>query len=282
MARRGFTLVEVLVALLIMAVIAAMGWQGVSGMVKARDIGAQASDRTLRLSTVIGQWEQDLAAIYDSGTVPAIQFDGASLRLVRRSDSGVQLVVWALREGRWQRWPGQVVRRSADLREGWLASQQLQGQEPGQLTVLDGVTGWQLYFWRGQGWSNAQSSGDQVTETVVNPNANANTNAGTGTTAGATPGTTTDTPATGSAAGTNTSAATGTANGAATGEATGTATGNGTSAAAGNTTGTATGAAAGTPAVTTRSRTLLPAGVRLQLDLPEGRIQRDVLLPPAP
>ena len=169
MARRGFTLVEVLVALLIMAVIAAMGWQGVSGMVKARDIGAQASDRTLRLSTVIGQWEQDLAAIYDSGTVPGIQFDVAALRLVRRSDNGVQLVVWAVRDGLWQRWPGQVVRRGADLREAWLASQQLQGKEPGQLTVLDGVTGWQLYFWRGQGWSNAQSSGDLVTETAVVP-----------------------------------------------------------------------------------------------------------------
>jgi hypothetical protein len=36
------------------------------------------------------------------------------------------------------------------------------------------------------------------------------------------------------------------------------------------------------PVVTARSRTLLPTGVRLQLDLPEGRIQRDLMLPPAP
>ena len=248
MPRRGFTLVEVLVALLIMAVIAAMGWQGVSGMVRARDIGAAASDRTLRLSTVVAQWEQDLGAIYDSPLVPGISFDGASLRLVRRSDGGVQLVVWALHDGRWQRWPGPVVRRSAELREAWLSSQQLQGQEPGQLTLLDGVTGWQLYFWRGQGWSNAQSSGDEVTvtETVAAPAAPAGGASGANEASGAS----------GAGGASNAGAPAGGAS--------------------------APGSGANALAATTRSRTLLPTGVRLQIDLPEGRILRDVLLSPTP
>ena len=39
-------------------------------------------------------------------------------------------------------------------------SQQLLGDEPGQLLLLDDVTEVQLYFFRGNGWSNAQSSGD--------------------------------------------------------------------------------------------------------------------------
>ena len=93
-AGTGFTLVEVLVALLIMAVIAAMGWQGVSAMARAREIGSATSERVLRLSALVGQWEQDLAAVYDSPQVPGLSFDGASLRLVRRLDDGVAVVVW--------------------------------------------------------------------------------------------------------------------------------------------------------------------------------------------
>ena len=155
--RRGFTLVEVLVALVIMAVVAAMGWQGVAGMARAREIGTEASERTLRLSAVVGQWEADLAAIYDSPQVPGLSFDGASLRIARRTDDGVQLVVWSLREGRWLRWPGPVSRRIGELQQAGLASQQLQGNEPGQLLLLEGITDWQLYFWRDQGVAEGRS-----------------------------------------------------------------------------------------------------------------------------
>lgn len=274
--RRGFTLVEVLVALLIMAVMAAMGWQGVSGMVRARDIGAAASERTLRLSAVIGQWESDIAAVYDNPVVPGIAFDGAALRLVRRNGDGVQVVVWALREGRWQRWPGPVVQRGSSLRESWMQSQQLHGGEPGQLTVLDGVTEWQVYFWRGQGWSNAQSSGDTVA--VMEPQAqkppptsgNPPTG-GTGDAAGTTKAGTDGSTGTTSQPGGTTKSKDATAGDAAatTGGATGT-------------TGTPTTGTGGTPPpAATRLRSLLPTGVRLQIDLPEGRIVRDVMLTPA-
>jgi general secretion pathway protein J len=228
----GFTLVEVLVALVIMAVVAAMGWQGVAGMARAREIGAAASDRTLRLSALIGQWEADLAAIYDSPQVPGLSFDGASLRIVRRADDGVQLVVWSLREGVWQRWPGPVTRRNGELQQAWLASQQLQGNEPGQLRLLDGVTDWQVYFWRDQGWSNAQSSGDLVVKAptvVVAAAASAPETGASGPSGGA----------------------------------------------------SAPSGGASAPRVAT-ARTQLPGGVRLQIDLPEGRLLRDVMLSPAP
>jgi general secretion pathway protein J len=154
----GFTLVEVLVALLIMAILSAMAWQGVDGMVRARDASQAAAERTLRLTTVMAQWEQDLSTLYDSASAPAITFDGINLRLARYTPEGAQIVVWSLRDGVWRRWASPIVKRAFDLQQAWLMSQQLIGNEDRQVRLLDGATQWQLYFFRGNAWSNAQSS----------------------------------------------------------------------------------------------------------------------------
>ncbi len=158
--QRGFTLVEVLVALVIMSLLAMMAWQGVDGMLRARDISQQRLETTLRVNTALAQWQQDLAAIQSSAAVPDLRFDGAALQLTRRTPDGLQVVVWSLRSGRWLRWAGPSATTQRALQESWLGSQQLQGAEPSQLMVLDGVESWQVYFFRGNAWSNAQSSAD--------------------------------------------------------------------------------------------------------------------------
>jgi general secretion pathway protein J len=68
----------------------------------------------------------------------------------------------ALRDGSLQRWVSPATTRVAALQDSWLSSQQLQGGEPGQMKVLERVDGWQVYFYRGNAWTNAQSSGDVV------------------------------------------------------------------------------------------------------------------------
>lgn len=155
---RGFTLVEVLVALMVMAVMAVMAWQGIDAIVRSQQASREQLERALRLQTVIAQWEQDLGALQDSRVVPPLGFDGATVRLTRRTDEGVQVVAWSLRAGAWWRWAGPPTTLAAELQQQWLASQQLLGNEPGQLRMLERAAGWQVYFYRGNAWSNAQSS----------------------------------------------------------------------------------------------------------------------------
>jgi len=159
----GFTLIEVLVAMTVMAVMAMMAWQGVDGIVRARDASQQRLEQTLRIESVIGQWDQDLASIQESAAVPALSCDGSTVRLTRRAEGGLQVVVWALRPGTdtytWWRWASPPVTTVGELQDHWLRTQQFQGGETGQLRTLDGLTAWQVYFYRGNAWSNCQSTG---------------------------------------------------------------------------------------------------------------------------
>ena len=158
----GFTLVEVLVALMVMSIMAAMAWQGIDGIAKARASSESQVDRLLRLNSVLAQWEQDLASVQDSQAVPALVFDGATLRLTRRTDAGLQVVVWSLRDDSVLRWAAPAATGTRELQDHWQRSRQLTAADAGQLRAIEGVVQWQLYFYRGNAWTNAQSSADLI------------------------------------------------------------------------------------------------------------------------
>ena len=162
--QRGFTLIEVLVAVVIMAIMSLMAWQGVDGIVRSRDANQLRLEQTLRLETVIAQWEQDLASLQESSAVPALTCDGSTVRLTRRAEGGMQVVAWSLRpdtsQSMWQRWAGPPVTTTTALQEAWFRTQQFQGGEPGQLKALTGLDQWQVFFFQGNAWANCQSTGN--------------------------------------------------------------------------------------------------------------------------
>lgn len=236
----GFSLVEVLVALLIMASLAALAWRGLDGILRARDGSSAVMDGALRLNNVVTQWEQDLLAVQDTGAVPALSFDGQSLRLTRRVDGGMALVVWAVRGGVWQRWTSPTATRTNELSDHWLRSQQLLGNETAQLNV-GRASAWQVYFYRGNAWTNAQSTGDFA-------------QAGPGPSPLAAPP-----PA---SAASPAAAGSGASDGAAAGDA------------------AALAAAAAAAAAAAQQRVLLPDAVRLVITLDAGTLTRDIALGP--
>ncbi|WP_431263842.1 PulJ/GspJ family protein [Roseateles chitinivorans] len=160
-AARGFTLIEVVVALVVMAVMSVMAWRAVSTLTTSRERNEAAMDRAETLQTLIRQWELDLREVQKSDVFDALTFDGATLRITRRRETGLQLVVWQLKEGRLARWESQTLANADALRDAWFRSQQLNAKEMRDLPGLDRVLGWQMYFFQQGAWANAQSSLDR-------------------------------------------------------------------------------------------------------------------------
>ena len=70
---RGFTLVELLVALFAMALLAVMSWRGLDGMTRAQAITAARADEVLTLQVGLAQWgaETGFAILWESGNYSA-------------------------------------------------------------------------------------------------------------------------------------------------------------------------------------------------------------------
>jgi len=162
----GFTLVEVMVALLIMAILAALAFRGIDALARAKDAALSSTDRTLKMNTGMSQFEYDMSQVVDSKVLPRpIMFDGATLRVARRSPAGIQLVLWTLQDHRWQRWASPAYIHMTDLTDAWMRSQQWDAISGGAVTVLENVDDFQVYVCNpatiatsGCSWNNVQST----------------------------------------------------------------------------------------------------------------------------
>ena len=158
----GFTLIEVLVSLFILALLAGAAWKGVDAISTARQVADDNLQGTLRLQSVMTQLDADMAQVYDTQVVRGFQFDGANLRFTRRAAGGVQVVVWSVRDRKLLRWASPETTRVGELQDHWRRASQLQGREPGTLVALNGIDQWQVYCFRSGSLSNCQSSGNVV------------------------------------------------------------------------------------------------------------------------
>lgn len=165
---RGFTLVELLVSLFVLALLASLSWRGIDGMVRARQQTEARADEVLALQTGLAQWGADLDAIVEFAPSSALDWNGRVLRLTRRSSlspsEGVRVVGWARRDGRWLRWQSVPVTTRGDLDAAWQQadfwSQNPSDAMRSQEVVIGPLEDWQIFFFRNDAWTNPLSSAE--------------------------------------------------------------------------------------------------------------------------
>jgi len=155
---RGLSLIELVVAMSIFALVAIMGLQSLSGMLHTRDRLTDIDDQSAALSRGLGLLRNDLSAVLPLLFYPP---DRGAPQSALTSDGEVQL---AMSLGGQAELSGQVARHRAEwrvdpqttvlTRQVWITL------TPGdrstlrpEVTVLDGISGLRLRsYWLGQGW----------------------------------------------------------------------------------------------------------------------------------
>lgn len=126
---QGFTLIEVLVAVTVLAIVAVLGWQGLDGIVKARFALNGQLDQTRGLQITFAQLQNDLARITDPEDIknrPNLFAEPGRLTLVRNvfaenQPSQVQVVAYRVADGVLVRRESAPVREFRELDRTWQA-----------------------------------------------------------------------------------------------------------------------------------------------------------------
>ena len=166
----GFTLVELLVAIFAMAVLAVMSWRGLDGMTRAQAQTEARSDEVLTLQVGLAQWGADLDARAVFPAITSIDWNGRVVRMVRYSSAGpgagVLVAAWGRRvvngTSTWLRWQSPEATTREQLDQAWLQADvwaQNAGEEERRREVaVVPMQEWQVFFFRGNAWTNPMSS----------------------------------------------------------------------------------------------------------------------------
>lgn len=159
--RRGFTLVELLVAITVLAIVAVLGWRGLDSIVRSRIALTTDLEQTRGLQLAFAQMQRDTAQIVDLETIPdrlPIMVEPGRLVMVRHvfienQPSRIQLIAYQLDNGILSRRESQATRDLKALDSLWMSVTSETGGAP-LVALQSGVAGMAVRIWLndGAGW----------------------------------------------------------------------------------------------------------------------------------
>ena len=163
---RGFTLIEVLVALSLMALLTLMSWRGLDAMLRVAQVTRANSIGLGGLQVGLAQWAVDLDRVVETPDVAALDWDGRVLRVVRSSPVGsaeaLLVVAWTQRfvagAQQWVRWQSAPLSQRNELINAWqqaaiwARADGDMGDMGGSAVAVMPLTGWQLAYHTGGEW----------------------------------------------------------------------------------------------------------------------------------
>lgn len=128
--KRGFTLVELLVAITILAIVAVLGWRGLDGIVRARIALSAQLAQTRGMQLTFAQLQSDCAHIVSGSTIPnraPLAQDAGRLTLVRTvfaddQPTRLEVVSYRLKDGVLTRRESSATRDLEELDKLWAAA----------------------------------------------------------------------------------------------------------------------------------------------------------------
>lgn len=156
---RGFTLVELLVAISILAIVAVLGWRGLDGIVRARVALTQQMETTRGMQLAFAQMQSDCEHIAQRDVVdqrPYLLVGADRLTLVREvftenQPSRLQVVAYRIVNGTLMRRESQPTRDLVQLDALWQAVTSDADTNPA-VAIQTGVTGMQVATWLNNSW----------------------------------------------------------------------------------------------------------------------------------
>ena len=162
---KGFTLVELLVAISILAMVAVLGWRGLDGIVRARIALSEQMEVTRGMQLAFAQMQSDCEHIPVDGvllgTRPYLVFDNDKLTMVRlvmveNEPTRLQVVSYRLREGVLLRRESLATRNMTELDVMWKASTS-DADPSAPVALQDGITAIGVQNWVGGQWQVIQA-----------------------------------------------------------------------------------------------------------------------------